>query len=125
MKTRIAEESRLRVLAATTEQELQPFTTLADVDVSTASALLAHRPPTAGPPPNAKRPPLNAGPQSQNPSEIVLCSAEHHVIMVLPPVRCQDSTAAHTQNYHYIDKEANFFPVCGIKGVSEWFVNIL
>ena len=49
-----------------------------------------------------------------------LCGCEHHVTMVLPPVRCQDSTAAHTQNYHYIDREDNR----GIKGVSEWVVDI-
>jgi hypothetical protein len=41
MKTRIVEESRLRVLVAATEQEQQPYTTLADVDISAASALVA------------------------------------------------------------------------------------
>jgi hypothetical protein len=45
-----------------------------------------------------------------------LCGCEHHVTMVLPPVRCQDSTAAHTQNYHYIDREDNFFPFAGSRG---------
>ncbi len=45
-----------------------------------------------------------------------LCGCEHHVTMVLPPVRCQDSTAAHTQNYHYVDREDNFFPFAGSRG---------
>jgi hypothetical protein len=36
--------------------------------------------------------------------------------VVLPPVRCQDSTAAHTQNYHYIDREDNFSLFAGSRG---------
>ncbi len=31
-------------------------------------------------------------------------------------VRCQDSTAASTQNYHYNDGEDNFFPCAGSRG---------